>query len=39
MSNAKLFGKIYKTQLLDLLITNDPTYIVNNAYDYVYKPK
>ena len=38
MSDAKLFGKIYKTQLLDS-ITNDPTYIVNNAYDYVYKPK
>ena len=36
-SDAKIFSKLYKTQLLDSLI-NDQTYAVNNAYDYLYKP-
>ena len=36
-SDAKVFGKIYKTQLLDS-ITNDQTYVVNNAYYYLYRP-
>ena len=36
MSDAKVFSKNYKAQLLDSII-NDPSYIVNNAYDFVYK--
>ena len=37
ISDAKVFGKLYKAQILDLII-NDPKYIVNNAYDYLYQP-
>ena len=36
MSDPKVFGKIFKSRLLDSII-NDPNYIVNNAYDYIYK--
>ena len=36
MSDPKLFGKNFKSRLLDS-VTNDPNYIVNNAYDYIYK--
>ena len=38
MSDPKVFGKIFKSRLLDSII-NDPNYIVNNAYDYIYKLK
>ena len=34
MSDPKVFGKIFKSRLLDSII-NDPNYIVNNAYDYL----
>ena len=34
-SDAKVFSNIYKSQLLDK-ITSDLTYVVNNAYDYLY---
>ena len=37
-SDAKVFSKSYKTQLLDC-ITNDQMYVVNNAFDYLYRPK
>ena len=36
MSDQKVFGKNFKSRLLDSVI-NDPNYIVNNAYDYIYK--
>ena len=36
-SDAKSFGKIYKAQLLDS-ITKDETFVINNAYDYLYRP-
>ena len=32
--DAKAFSNIYKTQLLPLII-GDPTYVVNNAYDFL----
>ena len=32
------FSKFYKTQLLES-ITKDDKYVVNNAYDYIYRPK
>ena len=38
MSDPKVFGKHFKSRLLDSII-NDPNYIVNNAYDYIYKLK
>ena len=38
MSDQKVFGKNFKSRLLDSVI-NDPNYIVNNAYDYIYKLK
>ena len=38
MSDPKVFGKNFKSRLLDSVI-NDPNYIVNNAYDYIYKLK
>ena len=38
MSDPKVFGKIFKSRLLDSII-NNPNYIVNNAYDYIYKLK
>ena len=34
--DSKVFSKNYKTQLLDSIV-NDPAYVVNNAYDYIYK--
>ena len=37
-SDAKVFSKSYKTQLLDS-ISNDQMYVVNNAFDYLYRPK
>ena len=37
MSDSKVFGKNFKSQLLHSVI-NDPNYKVNNAYDYIYKP-
>ena len=36
MGDSKIFSKNYKTQLLDSIV-NDPAYVVNNAYDYIYK--
>ena len=36
MNDAKVFSKNYKDRLLDSIII-DPSYIVCNAYDYVYK--
>ena len=38
MSDRKVFGKNFKSRLLDSVI-NDPNYIVNNAYDYIHKLK
>ena len=38
MSDPKVFGKNFKSRLLDSVI-NDPSYIINNAYDYIYKLK
>ena len=38
MSDTKVFGKNFKSRLLDSVI-NDSNYIVNNAYDYIYKLK
>ena len=37
VNDAKLFGKMYKAQLLDSIV-NDPKYYVNNAFDYFYRP-
>ena len=37
MNDPKMFSKSYKTQLLNSII-QDPTYAVNNAFDYFYKP-
>ena len=34
MSDPKVFGKHFKSRLLDSVV-NDPNYIVNNAYDYI----
>ena len=36
--DAKAFSNIYKAQLLHSII-GDPTYVVNNAYDFLYRPK
>ena len=36
ITDSKVFSKSYKNQLLESLV-NDPNYVVNNAYDYVYK--
>ena len=36
-SDAKVFSKSYKTQSLDNL-THDQMYVVNNAFDYLYRP-
>ena len=38
LDDAKVFGRIYKSQLLDSIL-RDPEYVVNNAYDFIYKPK
>ena len=37
LSDAKVFSNTYKSHLLDS-VTNDPAYVVNNAYDHVYRP-
>ena len=40
ISDPKVFGKNFKSRLLDSVINaNDSNYIVNNAYDYIYKLK
>ena len=36
--DAKALSKIYKAQLLHSII-GDPTYVVNYAYDFLYRPK
>ena len=36
--DAKAFSNIYKAQLLHSII-GDSTYVVNNAYDFLYRPK
>ena len=36
--DAKAFSNIYKAQLIHSII-GDPTYAVNNAYYFLYRPK
>ena len=36
INDSKVFSKTYKNQLLDSIV-NYPNYVVNNAYDHVYK--
>ena len=38
ISDPKLFGLSYKKRLLES-VTSDPTYVVNNAFDHIYKLK
>ena len=38
LTDPKVFSKIFKNCLLDSVVS-DPNYIVNNAYDYIYKVK
>ena len=35
--DSKVFGKMYKLNLLES-INNDSGYVVNNAFDYLYRP-
>ena len=37
LNDPKIFSKVYKTQLLDSII-KDKNYILNNSFDYFYKP-
>ena len=37
-NDSQSLSKLYKTQLLDS-ITKDDNYVVNNAYDHLYRPK
>ena len=38
LTDPKVFSKNFKNCLLDSVVS-DPNYIVNNAYDYIYKVK
>ena len=38
LTDPKVFSKNFKNCLLDSVVS-DPNYIVNNAYDYIYKGK
>ena len=38
LTDPKVFSRNFKNRLLDSVV-NDPNYIVNNAYDYIYKVK
>ena len=38
LTDPKVFSRNFKNRLLDSVVS-DPNYIVNNAYDYIYKVK
>ena len=38
-SDSQSLSKLIKTQLLESNLTRDDNYVVNNAYDYLYRPK
>ena len=39
LTDPKVFSKNFKNSLLLYSVISDPNYIVNNAYDYIYKVK
>ena len=39
LNDVKLFTRAFKAQLLNSITVTDPQYVVNNRFDFFYRPK